>query len=49
MTAWAEHYGKEAGVGFAEGLRQHLGHGYPHEPVIQTALGNRIKTRPEKS
>ena len=49
MTAWAEKYGKEAGVGFAEGLRQHLGHGYPHEPVIQTALGNRIKTRPEKS
>jgi LmbE family N-acetylglucosaminyl deacetylase len=45
MTAWAEQYGKEAGVGFAEGLRQHLGHGYPHEPVIQAALADRIRRR----
>lgn len=33
------------GVRFAEGFRQHLGHGYPHEPVLQNALTSRIKIR----
>jgi N-acetylglucosamine malate deacetylase 1 len=38
MLAWAEKFGREAGFQYAEGLRQHLGHGYPHEPLLQTAL-----------
>jgi LmbE family N-acetylglucosaminyl deacetylase len=38
MTAWAAGYGSECGFAYAEGLRQHLGHGYPQEPIIQTAL-----------
>jgi hypothetical protein len=39
MTEWAELQGKESGFGFAEGLRQHLGHGYPRRPVLQEVLG----------
>lgn len=38
MKEWAAQYGKECGVPYAEGLRQHLGHGYPHEPRLQEAL-----------
>ena len=38
MTAWAARYGQECGCAYAEGLRQHLGHGYPHEPLLQQAL-----------
>lgn len=45
MTSWGEHYGREAGCGYAEGLRQHLGHGYPHDPLLQTALGPRVRAR----
>ncbi|MDX2033181.1 MAG: PIG-L family deacetylase [Blastocatellia bacterium] len=44
--AWSARYGEECGVLFAEGFRQHRGHGYPHEPVLQNALENlgRLKT-----
>ncbi len=45
MTSWVATYGREAGVEYAEGFRQHLGHGYPHEPVLQKALGKRILVR----
>ena len=38
MTKWAAFFGAECGVAYAEGLRQHLGHGYPREPVLQEAL-----------
>lgn len=38
MTEWAAAYGKECGAAYAEGLRQHLGHGYPREPVLQLVL-----------
>lgn len=38
MMEWAAEYGRECGVNYAEGLRQHLGHGYPHEPHIQKTL-----------
>ncbi len=41
VTSWAARYGPESGVAYAEGLRQYLAHGYPHEPVIQSALGIR--------
>ncbi|HYK89013.1 MAG TPA: PIG-L family deacetylase [Acidobacteriota bacterium] len=46
MTGWGEQYGGECGVRYAEGFRQHLGHGYPHEPRIQSALSSLIR-KPE--
>lgn len=45
MTAWGAMYGREAGFRYAEGFRQHLGHGHPHEPVLQNALGARVAFR----
>lgn len=48
MARWAARYGQECGCAFAEGFRQHLGHGYPHEPVLQQALKSFIKRRVEK-
>jgi LmbE family N-acetylglucosaminyl deacetylase len=45
MTEWAARFGAECGFDFAEGFRQHLGHGYPHQPVLQQALGSNIKLR----
>jgi LmbE family N-acetylglucosaminyl deacetylase len=45
MTAWAASYGRECGVDHAEGFRQHLGHGYPHQPVLQEALKGFLHTR----
>jgi hypothetical protein len=38
MSAWAADYGWECGTDYAEGLRQHRGHGYPSEPQLQQAL-----------
>ncbi len=40
---WGERYGLESGFGFAEGLRQHLGHGYPREPLLQNALKSNVR------
>lgn len=48
MTRWAAAYGAECGCKFAEGFRQHLGHGYPQEPVLQQALKQFIKKLPTK-
>jgi len=45
MTAWASAYGQECGVAYAEGFRQHLGHGYPHEPILQDALAQYVHRR----
>jgi N-acetylglucosamine malate deacetylase 1 len=39
MTEWAALQGEESGFAYAEGLRQHLGHGYPRHPVLQEVLG----------
>lgn len=44
MTEWAAKFGAECGFDFAEGFRQHLGHGYPHEPVLQNTLSRFIKS-----
>lgn len=46
VRQWGSRYGEECGVPFAEGFRQHRGHGYPHEPVLQDVLENlgRLKT-----
>jgi hypothetical protein len=38
MTKWAAGYGRECGCAYAEGFRQHLGHGYPRDPLLQNAL-----------
>ncbi len=46
MTNWAARYGQEAGCNYAEGLRQHLGHAYPQQPVLQQALGADVRLRP---
>lgn len=48
MTEWAAKFGAECGFDFAEGFRQHLGHGYPHEPVLQNALNQFIKPLPTR-
>jgi N-acetylglucosamine malate deacetylase 1 len=45
MARWAAGYGEECGCDFAEGFRQHLGHGYPHSPVLQQALSSQLKSR----
>jgi LmbE family N-acetylglucosaminyl deacetylase len=45
MTEWGANYGRECGVDYAEGLRQHRGHGYPQEPVLQEALNRFVKIR----
>lgn len=39
MTAWAERQGKLAGVAYAEGFRQHLGHSYPQDNILGRTLG----------
>jgi hypothetical protein len=31
-----------AGVEYAEGFRQHLGHGFPREDMLTAALGKRL-------
>ena len=49
MTAWAEKYGSECRFPYAEGLRQHLGHGYPREPVLQAALKSVVRERGDES
>jgi LmbE family N-acetylglucosaminyl deacetylase len=45
MTAWAAAYGTECGFAYAEGFRQHLGHGYPHQARLQEALKDLIHMR----
>jgi LmbE family N-acetylglucosaminyl deacetylase len=45
MTAWAAGYGRECGFDHAEGFRQHLGHAYPREPLLQKALAQFVHLR----
>jgi LmbE family N-acetylglucosaminyl deacetylase len=40
MRDWCARRGREAGVAFAEGFRQHLGHGYPQDDVLGQLLGS---------
>lgn len=49
MIEWAEVYGQECGTPYAEGLRQHLGHGYPHEPRLQKALKPYVHKRDKQT
>jgi len=39
MRDWGAARGKEVGVAYAEGFRQHLGHAYPHDNIIAATLG----------
>jgi len=39
MRDWSAHRGREAGVAFAEGFRQHLGHSYPQGDLLAELLG----------
>jgi LmbE family N-acetylglucosaminyl deacetylase len=39
MRDWGAHRGQQAGVAYAEGFRQHLGHGYPQDNLLGQLLG----------
>ena len=39
MRDWSATQGKSAGVSFAEGFRQHLGHSYPQDNLLRDLLG----------
>lgn len=39
MRDWSGQRGREAGVAFAEGFRQHLGHSYPQDDLLGQVLG----------
>ena len=39
MRDWGAHRGRACGVAFAEGFRQHLGHGYPQDNLVGQLLG----------
>ena len=39
MREWCGRRGRECGVAYAEGFRQHLGHGYPRENLLGELLG----------
>ena len=42
MKRFAEKRGKEINVKFAEGFRQHLGHGYPQNNILKEILGDLV-------
>lgn len=42
MKRFAEKRGAEADVNYAEGFRQHLGHGFPQNNILKEALGNLV-------
>jgi LmbE family N-acetylglucosaminyl deacetylase len=42
MKRFAAQRGRETGTQYAEGLRQHLGHGFPQDNVLLEILGNRV-------
>jgi N-acetylglucosamine malate deacetylase 1 len=39
MREWGAHQGRPAGVAYAEGFRQHLGHSYPQDNQLGQLLG----------
>jgi LmbE family N-acetylglucosaminyl deacetylase len=46
MKQWSARRGKDRGVAYAEGFRQHLGHSYPQDNLLGQLLGALI-ARPE--
>lgn len=49
MKQLSSERGNLAGVTYGEGFRQHLGHAYPQENILQKVLGNAVKTINRKS
>lgn len=43
MKRWSRERGKLAGVDFAEGYRQHLGHAYPPDDLLREVLTPRVR------
>jgi LmbE family N-acetylglucosaminyl deacetylase len=41
MKDWSARQGQAAGVAYAEGFRQHLGHSYPQDDLLGSLLGPR--------
>jgi LmbE family N-acetylglucosaminyl deacetylase len=39
MRDWGAHRGRQAGVAYTEGFRQHLGHSYPQDNLLGRLLG----------
>ncbi|MCG3147436.1 MAG: hypothetical protein PCFJNLEI_00876 [Verrucomicrobiae bacterium] len=46
MQNWSRRRGGEIGVKFAEGFRQHKGHGHPHDCILAKELGGLVKVQP---
>ena len=44
MKDWGGKRGAEIGVKFAEGFRQHKGHGYPHDCILAKELGKLVRS-----
>jgi hypothetical protein len=42
MKRFASERGTESGVEYAEGFRQHLGHGFPQDNILKNILGNKV-------
>jgi LmbE family N-acetylglucosaminyl deacetylase len=42
MKRFARERGTETGVEYAEGFRQHLGHGFPQDNILKNILGNQV-------
>jgi len=42
MKRFASQRGIETGVTYAEGFRQHLGHGFPQDNILSTLLGKKV-------
>lgn len=42
MRGWAAERGRQAGVAYAEGFRQHLGHSYPQDNLLEALLKNGV-------
>jgi LmbE family N-acetylglucosaminyl deacetylase len=42
MKRWGSVRGQQIGVEFAEGFRQHRGHGYPQDCLLKEQLGSRV-------
>jgi hypothetical protein len=45
MKQFARKRGEEIGAQYAEGFRQHLGHGYPQNNIIKEVIGDFVVTK----
>ncbi len=45
MKRFSAKRGKEINTSYAEGFRQHLGHGYQHDNILKEILGDRVVVR----